>query len=66
MLGAAGLSHPDQLKAHHLVRRLSATEIKQFSELHVFLEPGELLDGTCRHSLYLNNWARASAETFGG
>jgi len=66
MLGAAGLSHPDQLKAHHLVRRVSATEIKQFSELHVFLEPGELLDGRCRHAAYAHNWTRASAETFGG
>jgi glutamate synthase domain-containing protein 2 len=66
MLGAAGLSHPDELKAHHLVRRVSATEIKQFSELHVFLEPGELLDGRCPHALYAQNWALASAETFGG
>ena len=66
MLGAAGLSHPDQLKAHHLVRRVSATEIKQFSELHDFLEPGELLDGRCRHAAYAHNWTRASAETFGG
>jgi glutamate synthase domain-containing protein 2 len=66
MLAAAGLSHPDDLKAHHLVRRVSATEIKQFSELHVFLEPGELLDGGCRHPAYANNWARASAATFGG
>ena len=66
MLGAAGLSHPDELKAHHLVRRVSATEIKQFSELHVFLEPGSLLDGQCPHTTYVQNWARASAETFGG
>ena len=66
MLGAAGLSHPDDLKAHHLVRRLSATEIKQFSELHIFLHPGELLDGSCSHTLYASNWARASAATFGG
>ena len=65
MLAAAGLTHPDELKPHHLVRRVSATEIKQFSELHTFLEPGALLDGPCDDGFYASNWARASAERFG-
>ena len=64
MLAAAGLSHPDQLGPHHLVRRVSATEIKQFSQLHTFLAPGCLLDGLCRDGVYADNWARASARTF--
>src|SRR5580693_743892 len=34
MLAEGGLDHPDQLEPHHLVRRISATEVKQFSELH--------------------------------
>jgi glutamate synthase domain-containing protein 2 len=64
MLAAAGLEHPDELKPHHLVRRISATEIKQFSELHTFLKPGELLNDTCPHSFYVDNWQRASAASF--
>jgi glutamate synthase domain-containing protein 2 len=64
MLAAAGLTHPDQLKPHHLVRRVSATEIKQFSEIHTFLEPGALLEGPCDDGFYASNWARASAERF--
>jgi glutamate synthase domain-containing protein 2 len=64
MLAAAGLSHPDELGPHHLVRRVSATEIKQFSELHTFLKPRTLVDGTCEEGFYRSNWARASAETF--
>jgi glutamate synthase domain-containing protein 2 len=64
MLGAAGLEHPDDLKPHHLVRRMSATEIKQFSEIHAFLKPGELLDGSCQDGFYMTNWNRASASTF--
>lgn len=64
MLAAAGLEHPDQLKPHHLVRRVSATEIRQFSELHTFLRPGQLIDGTCEAGFYTQNWARASASTF--
>ncbi len=64
MLAAAGLDHPDQLEPHHLVRRVSATEIKQFSELHTFLKPGELLGEACADSFYAANWKRASAATF--
>jgi glutamate synthase domain-containing protein 2 len=40
MLAAAGLEHPAQLEAKHLVRRMSATEIKLFSQMHVFLAGG--------------------------
>jgi glutamate synthase domain-containing protein 2 len=64
MLAAAGLDHPDQLRPHHLVRRVSATEIKQFDQLHTFLAPGELLTGNCQAGVYVSNWARASAESF--
>ncbi len=65
MLAAAGLSHPDQLQPHHLVRRVSATEIAQFSELHTFLRPRQLLDEPDDGGFYARNWARASAERFG-
>jgi glutamate synthase domain-containing protein 2 len=64
MLAAAGLEHPDELQPHHLVRRISATEIKQFSELHSFLKPGELLGDACEDTFYAENWKRASAATF--
>ena len=64
MLAAAGLDHPDQLQPHHLVRRVSATEIRQFSELYTFLRPGELLTDACGDSFFAANWKRASAATF--
>jgi len=64
MLAAAGLEHPDQLKPHHLVRRVSATEIMPFSELHTFIEPGALIDGTCESRFFAQNWKRASASAF--
>jgi glutamate synthase domain-containing protein 2 len=66
MLAAAGLSHPDDLQPHHLSRRVSATEIRQFDQLHTFLKPGQLLDESCESGFYAQNWARASAEGFGG
>jgi len=66
MLAAAGLEHPDELKPHHLVRRVSATEIRQFSELHTFLKPGELLGEDCEDGFFAENWKRASATSFAG
>jgi glutamate synthase domain-containing protein 2 len=64
LLAAAGLSHPDQLGPQHLVRRISVSEIRQFSELHAFLQPNQLLDGGGDHPVYARNWALASAERF--
>jgi len=64
MLAAAGLEHPDQVKPHHLARRISATEIKLFDELHTFLEPGSLLDGSVASEIYVRNWRRATEASF--
>lgn len=64
MLAAAGLDHPSQLEAKHLVRRMSATEIKLFSQSHVFLEPGQLLNGEVDGSFYSTMWQMARADSF--
>jgi glutamate synthase domain-containing protein 2 len=64
MLAAAGLEHPDDLRPHHLARRVSATEVKLFDEIHDFLAPGALLDGRDVPGVYADNWRRASASTF--
>ncbi|MGE7992445.1 glutamate synthase-related protein, partial [Pseudomonas sp. NPDC089554] len=64
MLAAAGLAHPSQLEAKHLVRRISATEIKLFSQMHVFLKPGELLTGEVDGQFYSRMWQLARADSF--
>ncbi|HEX7758093.1 MAG TPA: FMN-binding glutamate synthase family protein [Caulobacteraceae bacterium] len=64
MLAAAGLKHPSELAAHHLARRVSATEIRLFSEIHTFLRPGDLLNGAQDGSFYGRNWDLASADSF--
>jgi glutamate synthase domain-containing protein 2 len=67
MLAAAGLDHPDELGPQHLVRRVSATEIKQFDQLHTFLKPGELLvDAGRGESFYAASWQRAASTCFHG
>ena len=66
MLAAAGLQHPDDLLPHHLVRRISATEVKQFDQLHTFIKPGALIDGSLQDGFYAENWRRACATSFHG
>jgi glutamate synthase domain-containing protein 2 len=64
MLAAAGVRHPSELGPHHLVRRVSATEVKLFSKIHQFLEPGSLLNGGAVGELYELCWTMAQAESF--
>ncbi|WP_137008926.1 FMN-binding glutamate synthase family protein [Aquitalea aquatilis] len=64
MLAAGGLTHPEQLAAHHLVRRVSDTEIRLYSQLHVFLQAGELLGEDIKAEFYGRMWRMAQAGSF--
>ncbi|UUR09325.1 FMN-binding glutamate synthase family protein [Sphingomonas glaciei] len=64
MLAAAGLEHPSQIGPHHLVRRVSLTEIRMFSQLHIFLEDGELLRDDHNRDFYSAAWKLARADSF--
>lgn len=64
LLAAAGLEHPAQLEARHLVRRISDTEIRLFSQLHYFLQPGELLTDRIGGDFYERMWNMARADSF--
>jgi hypothetical protein len=64
MIAAAGLEHPSQLRPHHLVMRVGDSEVRLFSQLHVFLEPGEMLGGECSRDLYAQAWALGRPDSF--
>ncbi|MEN9868192.1 MAG: hypothetical protein RL748_3782, partial [Pseudomonadota bacterium] len=67
LICAAGLSHPAQLKPFHLVRRVSANQVKLVSTLLPFLDPGELLDPAQLGRMppvFSYYWPRAQAESF--
>ena len=64
LLCAAGLEHPDQLGPEHILRRVSATEIRTYRELFPHLRPGELLHGIPRHSVFQDFWADARSDSF--
>ena len=64
MIAAAGLEHPAQIRPHHLVRRVGDAEIRLFSQLHVFLEPGELIEGKRKRTFYSHAWDLARPDSF--
>ncbi|HEX8669863.1 MAG TPA: FMN-binding glutamate synthase family protein [Allosphingosinicella sp.] len=64
LIAAAGLEHPSQIRPHHLVRRVGDAEVRLFSQLHVFLEPGELLHGKCGRDFYSQAWDMARPDSF--
>ena len=67
LIAAAGLTHPSELKPHHLVRRVSPNQVKLASALLPYLEPGELLDPSQAHRLppvFGLYWPVAQAASF--
>ncbi|MGH8506413.1 MAG: glutamate synthase-related protein, partial [Stenotrophobium sp.] len=64
MVGAAGLSHPSQLRPHHIVRRVSVNEVALVSSLIKYLQPGDLLENRVHHPVYEVYWNIASADSF--
>ncbi|HET7835412.1 MAG TPA: FMN-binding glutamate synthase family protein [Variovorax sp.] len=65
LVQAAGLDHPQQITAHHIVRRISDTEVRLLSNLVMQVRPGALLgplDG--QHNVFRTYWPLASAQSF--
>lgn len=63
MLGAIGLSSPEELRPWHVLHRTTPTETKHYGELYDFLEPGELLRNPLPVA-YRRACEAASAHTF--
>jgi glutamate synthase domain-containing protein 2 len=62
---AAGLLHPQEVSAHHIVRRLTDTEVRLLSNLIMKVEPGALLGSLDeQHNVFRQYWPLASARTF--
>jgi glutamate synthase domain-containing protein 2 len=45
LLGAMGLSHPNDLGPQHIFRRISDSRVRTLNDLHQFLPDGALIDG---------------------
>ena len=65
LVQAAGLKHPNEITAHHIVRRLDDTQVSLLSNLILRVEPGCLLQNLQRqHKVFQNYWPLATAQSF--
>src|SRR3546814_9879204 len=64
LLGAAGLSHPGELRPHHIALRIPNGEVRVLSALFPDLEKGELLEGKFRQTIFRTGWPMARADSF--
>jgi glutamate synthase domain-containing protein 2 len=69
LVQAAGLSHPNEITADHILRRVSDFEVRRLSNLLTYLQPGELLaaergEAPWRQPGFEHYWNRARADSF--
>ena len=65
LVQAAGLQHPSELTASHIVRRTSDHGVKLLANLLPFVQPGVLLRGELPHQVFKVYWPMAHAASFG-
>ncbi|MGB5246094.1 MAG: FMN-binding glutamate synthase family protein [Woeseia sp.] len=63
VLGACGLTDPEQLKPEMLWRRVTHLQTLNYRELYTYLEPGELLDGV-KDERWRGWWNQAQEDSF--
>ena len=63
LLGAAGLTHPEELEPRHILRRISPTKIETYAQIYGYLEPGDLLEGDVAE-FWRPHLARIDVERF--
>ncbi len=64
LVQAAGLLHPGDITASHIVRRVSHQEVRLLSNVLPFVAQGSLVDGDHPHPVYRSYWHLASANSF--
>ncbi|KML55446.1 glutamate synthase [Burkholderia cepacia] len=65
LVQAAGLEHPSELRAHHIVQRVTPHQIDLLSSLLEYLKPDVLLgDGPFGSALYDTWWPVARGDSF--
>jgi len=69
LVQAAGLDHPNQITAAHIVRRMSDNEVKLLANQLAFVKPGSLLPamegrGDWPHNVFRLYWPLAQSDSF--
>jgi glutamate synthase domain-containing protein 2 len=69
LVQAAGLTHPSQITANHIVRRMTDREVKLLANQLTFVKPGSLADAIAGradwpHNVFRLYWPMARARSF--
>jgi glutamate synthase domain-containing protein 2 len=64
LVQAAGLAHPSEISASHIVRRHADLDSRLLANLLRFVEPGSLLVGELPLPVFRTYWPLAQAESF--
>ncbi len=67
LVQAAGLHHPGEITAHHIVRRVNENDVRLLATLMPEVPAGALLQEPLRdlHNVYTYYWPQARADRFG-
>ena len=63
---AAGLQHPGEISAHHIVRRIDESQVRLLANLVPQMAVGALLGGSLdsEHNVFKRYWSCAQADSF--
>ena len=64
LLQAAGVMHPGDLTAAHIVHRINRYEVRLLTHLLPFVKPGSLLEGELPGNVFRVYWPIADAKSF--
>ncbi len=63
LIGALGLTHPDELKPEQIFKQMPDNTVKTLREIYQYLTPGELLGHNINPAFH-HHWEIAEAERF--
>ena len=63
---AAGLTHPEQITLHHIVRRVDKNEVRLLANIVPRMAPGGLLDRDVsgEHMVFKSYWNRVNSDSY--
>ncbi len=69
LVQAAGLNHPGDISASHIVRRISGSDVRLLTNLLPLVKPGELVEAIAGradwpHNVFRLYWPMSRADSF--
>lgn len=64
IMGAVGVTHPDDLEPYHVIRRGPDGQMRLFSKHYYFLKDSSLIKNEEQSDVYTQLWAMANPDTF--